>query len=94
MARRQSDGGKAVIIDEHFIDALAHLWELSTLSQKDFAGRLGMSPQYLHDLLLGRRNPSVAVASAIVRYLGLRGGRVSAERYWHRIAARTHGWQL
>jgi len=92
--RRQSDGGRARIIDEHFIDELKRLVDLSLLSKQEFAARLGISPQYLGDLLLGRRNPSVKVAQAIVSYLGLRGGRVTAERYWHRIAARTHGWQL
>lgn len=92
--RRQSDGGRARIVDEHFIDELKRLLILSNKSQQEFSVALGISPQYLGDLLKGKRNPSVGVTAAIVQYLGLRGGRVTAERYWHRIAARTHGWQL
>ena len=91
---RQSDGGQARIIDEPFIDELKRLYTLSKMTKQEFARSLGISPQYFGDLLLGRRNPSVKVTASIVRSLGLRGGSKTASRYWHRIAAKTHGWDV
>ena len=35
------------------------------MRQKDFAAKAGITPSYLHDLLSGRRDPSLATAGKI-----------------------------
>lgn len=35
------------------------------MKQKDFAAKAGIGPSYLHDLLSGRREPSLATAGKI-----------------------------
>lgn len=61
------------------------------LSQKDMAARIGITPQYLHDLEHGRRLGSVAVVESICKVFE-RGPKGRKE--WHVAAARSHGWDV
>ena len=82
-----------VSLNREFKVELNALRVLHRLSTKEFARELGFSPQYLCDLQLGRRMPSVAFIHAVTRLLKLQH-RQASKRYWHTIAARTHGWDI
>lgn len=72
-----------------FTDALRHLRKHSGLDQKDFAYRVGVSPQYQNDLEMGRRMPSVNYVQAV-----LQNFPDADEREWYRAGARVHGWRV
>lgn len=70
---------------------LVELREGYELNQKQMAEKLGISPQYQHDLERGRRLPSVGYVNllCVVFARGLNG-----RKEWHTAAAREHGWQV
>ncbi len=57
---------------------------------------LQFSPQYISDLLSGRRAPSVLVCSRIAAWQSERKVVDAApfRQYWHRLGARAHGWDV
>lgn len=61
------------------------------LSQKEFAKRLGVSPQYVCDLEHGRRLGSVQYVDAVCDLIG---AWPSMRKVWHHAGARAHGWQI
>jgi transcriptional regulator with XRE-family HTH domain len=61
------------------------------LSQKDFAERLNVSPQYVCDLEHGRRLGSVQHVDAICDLIG---ARPTMRIAWHQAGARAHGWKI
>lgn len=61
------------------------------IEQKKAAEEIGCSPQYLSDLMRGRRLPSVEITNKICKWLG-RGPK--GIRSWHGAAARAHGWDI
>lgn len=70
---------------------LADLTQLVGLTQADMADRIGVSAQFHHDIVHGRRMPSVAYVDKLCEAFG-RGPKGRAE--WHRAAAREHGWAI
>lgn len=79
----------------------AHLWSMrinAAFTQKEMAARLGISPQYLHDLEKGRRMPSTRLADALAQLeheLYPQGHSFKqCQEFWHECAARTHGWKI
>ena len=65
--------------------------EARQMNQKEFAGAISITPQYLCDLEQGRRLGSVEVVNRICDLLGI-GDR--ARRKWHVAGARSHGWNV
>jgi len=61
------------------------------LSQKEFAARLEVSPQYICDLEHGRRLGSVQHVDAICDLIG---ACPSMRKAWHQAGARAHGWKI
>jgi len=61
------------------------------LSQKDFAERLSVSPQYICDLEHGRRLGSVQHVDAICDLIG---AWPAMRKAWHQAGARAHGWKI
>lgn len=59
------------------------------LSQKDWAERLGFTPQYICDLEQGRRLGSVQFVERVCDVLQLSPRQ---RREWHEAGARAHGW--
>jgi len=70
---------------------LAELQQLAGQSQVEMATAIGVSPQFYHDIMHGRRLPSVAFVDKLCVAFG-RGPKGRAE--WHRAAAREHGWEI
>jgi transcriptional regulator with XRE-family HTH domain len=60
-------------------------------NQKDFAHRLGVSPQYLCDVEHDRRSPSVEFVKKVCGSIKM--SRIS-RRDAHILAARAHGWEV
>jgi addiction module HigA family antidote len=60
-------------------EALADELNAREIMQKDFANAIGMRPQYLNDLIKGKRHISPAIALNIEKALG-----ISAE-FWVRL---------
>lgn len=60
-------------------------------TQKQIADGTGYSPQYINDLINGRRLPSVSFINDLCLWMG-RGpkGRLA----WHRAGAKAHGWEV
>lgn len=61
------------------------------MNQKQLAEALACSPQFICDMEMGRRTPSVAFVDRLCDYLG-RGPK--GRREWHVAAAKAHGWRL
>ena len=80
--------------DDPFHVQLVQLRMAYKMTLKECAQLLNMSPQYLCDLELGRRLPSVRVVHNICDYFIVGRGSVLARRHWHRAGARAHGWDL
>lgn len=78
-----------------FADYILGLRDIYRMSQRDFAAKIGISPQYLCDLEQRRRMPSVAVVNKICDCFAPRGaaGDGFRKRY-HRAGARAHGWMV
>lgn len=76
---------------QEFCRMLNAMLENLGLSQNLVAGKLGISPQYLSDLKLNRRLPSVAVVDRICKWMG-RGPQGSLN--WHLCGAAAHGWRV
>lgn len=76
-----------------FTSALEAIRAERQATLKELAKDLGLSMSYLHELEKGTRNPSVKNVRSIIQFLRAQNGRVS-EEYWHKLAARTHGWKV
>jgi transcriptional regulator with XRE-family HTH domain len=74
-----------------FIEMLREIRAGHELSQKEFAERLGYTPQYICDLEHGRRSGSVEFVNRLCDVFG-RGPKGRKE--WHLAAARSHGWEI
>lgn len=61
------------------------------MSQKEFAERLGFSPQYQSDIEAGRRSPSYNYVSQLVATFNASGPLRSQ---WMLAGARSHGWDI
>ena len=61
------------------------------MNQKQLAEALECSSQFVCDMEMGRRTPSVAFVDRLCDYLG-RGPKGRKE--WHVAAARAHGWKI
>lgn len=77
-----------------FAYALIDLRSVYRLQQKDFASRLGISPQYVCDLESGRRMPSVSLVEKIDEKFGPLSKPSGFTLRWHRLGARAHGWRV
>lgn len=78
-----------------------HMWSMrinAAFTQKEMAARLGISPQYLHDLEKGRRLPSTRLADALAQLeheMYPQGNSLKqCQVFWHEHAARAHGWKI
>jgi len=56
--------------------------------QKDFAAMIGISPQYLNDLLAGKRGPNPDLCDKIAKA----DERLAASL--HKLGARAQGWRV
>lgn len=56
------------------------------------AAEIGCSPQYLSDLMKGRRLPSVEITNKICKWLAC--GETIFKKKWHQAAAKAHGWNI
>ena len=74
-----------------FSESLRNVIQVREMSQKQFAIQLDYGAQYLSDILLGKRTPSVRFVNAVCDLLRL-GPRDRKE--WHIAAAKCHGWKV
>lgn len=74
----------------NFARALQQHMKMSGHNQQQWARKMGISEQYLCDLKLGRRLPSVAVADTLTEI----AGNEKNPMYWHLLGARAHGWKI
>lgn len=81
----QAEHDSAVPLRTLMIDARTGMG----LSQKDWAVRLGFTPQYICDLEQGRRIGSVQIVN---RMLDAIDATRRKRREWHAAGARAHGW--
>ena len=70
---------------------LSELRAAMGVNQKQLAKALDCSPQFICDMEMGRRTPSVAFIDRLCDYLG-RGPKGRKE--WHVAAAKAHGWKI
>jgi transcriptional regulator with XRE-family HTH domain len=63
----------------------------SEATQKRFAKGIHISPQYLCDLLQGKRGPHPEIVNRICDYMG-RGPKGRLE--WHTAGAKSVGWEI
>ena len=80
----------------HFAVAFRELRARHGFTIAELAIILQFSPQYISDLLSGRRCPSVVVCSRIAAWQ-TEGEAVDAatlRRHWHRLGALEHGWDV
>ena len=63
----------------------------SEATQKRFASGIGISQQFLGDLLHGNRPPSPSLVNKICEYMG-RGPKGRKE--WHEAGAKSVGWEI
>lgn len=73
-----------------FSRALSSEIKVSGRTQQQWARDMGISEQYLCDLKLGRRLPSVAIADTLTELAGNERNLM----HWHLMGARAHGWKL
>lgn len=59
-------------------------------TQQQWARDMNISEQYLSDLSLGRRLPSVAIADVLTEI----AGNERNPMHWHLLGARAHGWRI
>ena len=76
---------------KRFSESLRNVIQAREMSQNQFAIQLGYGAQYLSDILLGKRTPSVRFVNAVCNYLRL--GQAD-KKEWHTAAAKCHGWNV
>lgn len=70
-----------------FLDKLRCIAETRG-KQKDFAKMIGISPQYLNDLLAGKRGPNPDLCDRIA------GEDAKLSAALHKLGARAAGWRV
>ena len=74
-----------------FREMLALVLDPDRQTQKTFANGIGARPQFLCDLLHGKRGPSPSLVNKICKYMG-RGPKGRKE--WHEAGAKSVGWEI
>lgn len=74
-----------------FMEMLSLIIERTDISQKQMAKGISISPQYLCDLLQGKRGPHPELVNKICDFMG-RGPKGRLE--WHTAGAKSVGWEI